>query len=163
MNQSKLGAVGSSDLQPVHQKHSWQLRLVGAIRRGLRSYGTDLFTCRIWCCMSGQIERIELNCWMPSWRWRIALWCWENPTHWNWVHDLSYREVISEINLAVVTQWMECRPANQRVPSLIPSQGICLGCRPGPQWGRRKRQPHTVIPLSLPLCLKINKIFKKKK
>ena len=35
--------------------------------------------------------------------------------------------------LAVVAQWIECRPANQRVTSSIFSQGTCLGCRPGPQ------------------------------
>ena len=48
-----------------------------------------------------------------------------------------------------------------------PSQGTCLGCRPGPQLGAHKRQPHTGVPL--PLFLppfptgKINKILKKKK
>ena len=35
--------------------------------------------------------------------------------------------------LAGVAQWTECGPANQRVTGSIPSQGICLGCRPGPQ------------------------------
>ena len=35
--------------------------------------------------------------------------------------------------LAGVAQWMECEPANQRVVGLNPSQGTCLGCRPGPQ------------------------------
>ncbi|KAF6078288.1 hypothetical protein HJG60_009149 [Phyllostomus discolor] len=29
--------------------------------------------------------------------------------------------------LAGVAQWVECRPVNQRVTSLIPSQGTCLG------------------------------------
>ena len=33
--------------------------------------------------------------------------------------------------LAGVTQWTECRPVNQRVMGLIPSQGTCLGCGPG--------------------------------
>ena len=32
--------------------------------------------------------------------------------------------------LAGVAQWIEQQPANQRVASLIPSQGTCLGCRP---------------------------------
>ena len=36
-------------------------------------------------------------------------------------------------HLAGVAQWTECRPANQRVTSLIASLGTCLGCRPGPQ------------------------------
>ena len=35
--------------------------------------------------------------------------------------------------LAGVVQWIEHRPVNQRVAGLIPSQGTCLGCRPGPQ------------------------------
>ena len=39
----------------------------------------------------------------------------------------------------------------QRVASSIPSQGTCLGGRPGPQWGPRERQPHTDV--SLPLFL----------
>ena len=50
---------------------------------------------------------------------------------------------------------------NQRVASLIPSQGTCLGCGPGPQQGAHERQPHIAISLplspSLPLSLKINK------
>ena len=32
-----------------------------------------------------------------------------------------------------LAQWIECRPANQRVTNSIPSQGTCLGCRLGPQ------------------------------
>ena len=35
--------------------------------------------------------------------------------------------------LAGVAQWIECQPMNQRVAGSIPSQGKCLGCRPGPQ------------------------------
>ena len=35
--------------------------------------------------------------------------------------------------LAGVAQWIECGPANQRVASSIPSEGTCLGCRPGPR------------------------------
>ena len=38
-------------------------------------------------------------------------------------------------NLAGVAQWIERWPANQRVAGSIPNQGICLGCRPGPQYG----------------------------
>ena len=38
-----------------------------------------------------------------------------------------------ESALAGVAQWIEQRPVNQRVISLIPSQGTCLGCGPGPQ------------------------------
>ena len=57
--------------------------------------------------------------------------------------------------LAGVAQWIERRPANQRVASSIPRQGTCLCCR------AHERQPH--IDVSLPLflppfpCLKINK------
>ena len=35
--------------------------------------------------------------------------------------------------LAGVAQWIERRPADQRVIGLIPSQDTCLGCGPGPQ------------------------------
>ena len=35
--------------------------------------------------------------------------------------------------LAGVAQWIEHWPANQSVTGSIPSQGTCLGCRPGPQ------------------------------
>ena len=44
-------------------------------------------------------------------------------------HVLKYKKFA----LAGVTQWTECRPANQRVAGLIPSQGTYLGCRPGSQ------------------------------
>ena len=39
----------------------------------------------------------------------------------------------TNLALAGVAQWIECRPGKQRVAGLIPSQGTCLGCRPGPQ------------------------------
>ena len=44
-----------------------------------------------------------------------------------------------------VAQWIECQPVNQMVASSIPSQGIGLGCRPGPQLGARERQPIDVF------------------
>ena len=47
------------------------------------------------------------------------------------------------------------RTVNQGVASSIPSQGTCLGCRPGPQWGPHERQSH--IDVSLPSPLSINK------
>ena len=34
--------------------------------------------------------------------------------------------------LAGVAHWIERGSTNQRVASSIPSQGICLGCGPGP-------------------------------
>ena len=35
--------------------------------------------------------------------------------------------------LAGVAQWIERGPVNQKVTGSIPTQGTCLGCRPGPQ------------------------------
>ena len=60
-----------------------------------------------------------------------------------------------------VTQWIEHRPANQRVAGSIPIQGTCLGCGPGPQEGALERH-HTLMSLSLSFSLpspfsKINK------
>ena len=52
--------------------------------------------------------------------------------------------------LAGVAQWTERWPMKQEVTGLIPSQGTCLGCGPGPQLGACKRQP---IDVSLPLFL----------
>ena len=37
------------------------------------------------------------------------------------------------LSLAGMAQWIEGRPTNQSVTCLIPSQGTCLGCGPGPQ------------------------------
>ena len=54
--------------------------------------------------------------------------------------------------LAGVAQWIECWPANERVTGLIPSQGTCLGCRPGSLLEARERQPHTDVSLP-PQCL----------
>ena len=63
--------------------------------------------------------------------------------------------------LAGVAQWIEHWPVKQKAAGSIPSEGTCLGCRPGPQWWVHERQPH--IDVSLPLflpptpSLKINK------
>ena len=51
--------------------------------------------------------------------------------------------------LAAVAQWTENWPAKQRVAGSIPSQGTCLGCRPGPQWAAHERQPHIDVSLAL--------------
>ena len=62
--------------------------------------------------------------------------------------------------LAGVAQWIEHWPANQKVAGSIPSQGTCLGCGPGPQWGTYERQQHIDVSLSPslpPLSLKVNK------
>ena len=72
-----------------------------------------------------------------------------------------------DVALVGVAQWIECGPANQKVAGSDPNQGTYLGCRPGPLWGIHERQPHIDVSLSLslspslPLSLKINKIFKK--
>ena len=79
------------------------------------------------------------------------------------MNNLSMKEVWEirvrkkKIILAAVDQWIECWLVNQRVASLIPSQGTCLGCWPGPkfraafQLGSYKTQSH--IDVSLPLFL----------
>ena len=61
--------------------------------------------------------------------------------------------------LAGVAPWIEHWPANQRVASLIPSQGTGLVCGPGPQLGACERQPHTDVslPFSHPFPLSKNK------
>ena len=62
--------------------------------------------------------------------------------------------------LAGVAQWIECWLANQKVASLIPSQGTCLGCGPGPQYGARKRQPY--MDVSLPFFILPSPLSKNK-
>ena len=44
-------------------------------------------------------------------------------------------------------------PVNQEIAGFIPSQGTCLGCRPGPQFGVCERQ---LIDVSLPLFLPLS-------
>ena len=44
------------------------------------------------------------------------------------------------IALAGVAQWIEHQPVNQGVARSIPSQGTCLGCRPGLWLGTCERQ-----------------------
>ena len=40
---------------------------------------------------------------------------------------------LCDVALAGVAQQTECRPTNRRDAGWIPSQGTCLGCKPGPQ------------------------------
>ena len=47
----------------------------------------------------------------------------------------SFDRKIMEAALAGVAQWIERWLVKQRVTSLIPSQGTCLGWGPGPQLG----------------------------
>ena len=57
-----------------------------------------------------------------------------------WIGWVSPTLKHSLVALAGVTQWTECRPANQRVAGPIPSQGTGLGCGPGPQLEACERQ-----------------------
>ena len=61
--------------------------------------------------------------------------------------------------LTGVAQWIERRPANQRVASLIPSQGHMPGLRTRSPVGALERQPHIDVSLFLPpfVSLKMNK------
>ena len=68
--------------------------------------------------------------------------------------------------LAGVAQWTECGPVNQKVAGSVPSQGTCLGRRPGqvPNWGHM-RGNHILIFLSLSISfsspLNMNKYINK--
>ena len=65
--------------------------------------------------------------------------------------------------MAGVAWWIECWPVNQKVASSNPSQGTCLGCRPGPQQGECERQPHldvSFLSVSLPPPLSKYKLIK---
>ena len=53
--------------------------------------------------------------------------------------------------LAGVAQWTVHWAAKPRVAGVIPSQGTCLVCGPGPQEGVHKGQQHTDV--SLPFFL----------
>ena len=57
--------------------------------------------------------------------------------------------------LAGVAQWIECWPENQRVASLIPSQGTCLSAGQVPSEGHVKGN-HTLFPLQ---CEWTNKCY----
>ena len=46
--------------------------------------------------------------------------------------------------LTSMAQWVGHHPANQKVAGLIPGQGTCLGCGPGPWIGVCERQPTDV-------------------
>ena len=59
---------------------------------------------------------------------------------------LSQKKLLA---LAGVAQWIERQPANQRVTGWIPSQGTCLGCRPGSWQGAHEKQPHIDVSLLL--------------
>ena len=54
-------------------------------------------------------------------------------TIWNTRKEIAFSQNNKGRYLAGVAQWIEHWPVNQRVLNSIPSQGTCLGCRPGPQ------------------------------
>ena len=103
--------------------------------------------------------------------WLVSLYVNEDITVQFWLDRAGFSSLVKRQNqdlpykswsaLDRVPQWIELRPVNQWVAGSIHSQGTCMGCRPGPQWGRgaRERQPHIGVSLSLSLllCLKINK------
>ena len=67
---------------------------------------------------------------------------------------LQYVETWSKRALAGVAQWIELRPANQRVAGLVPSQGACLGGGPGQvPSGEYVRDSHTLMFLSFSFFL----------
>ena len=77
-------------------------------------------------------------------------------------HASNFFQFKMRISLAGVAQWIGCRPANQRVTGLIPSQGTYLGCKPdSPVGGMQEATTHWCF--SFPSPLSKNKIFKKNK
>ena len=62
--------------------------------------------------------------------------------------------------LASVAQWIEHRPAKQKVASSIPGQGTCLGCRLRDKPSMFLSSINVSLPLFLsPFCSKSNKFF----
>ena len=80
----------------------------------------------------------------------------------HFILPFSYKLYVRSVSsaLAGVPQWIEGWPVNRRVVSLIPSQGTCLGCGPGPQQLIHVSLTHGCFSPSLspplPLSLKIN-------
>ena len=77
---------------------------------------------------------------------------------------VSFFKMLIVVVLTGVAQCVGRCATNGKVTGLVPCQGLCLGCRPGPQLRACKRQPIDVslahrcfsLSLSLPLSLKIN-------
>ena len=55
-------------------------------------------------------------------------------------HKIGACFKIVKLALTGVAQWVGRCPANQKVADSTPSQGMCLGCGPGPQLGACERQ-----------------------
>ena len=86
--------------------------------------------------------------WLPRWRKledgleEINVDGWRLDLEW-WTHNTMYRWYVIELYTCVlggVAQWIESQPFNQRITGLIPSQGTCLGFRPGLWLGVCERQ-----------------------
>ena len=65
--------------------------------------------------------------------------------------------------LVGVAQWIVCPTVNPEVAGLIPSQGTCLGCGPGPQFGAGEKLPliHRYFSPSLSVFLSFSRKIKK--
>ena len=72
------------------------------------------------------------------------------------------RQLKPQTALAGVAQWIEHWPMNQKVVGSSPSEGKCLGCRPGCHLGVCVRQHISCIDVSLPLILPPSPFSKKK-
>ena len=55
---------------------------------------------------------------------------------------ISWYKNTPNITMAGVAQWIEHRPTGQMGAGLIPTQGTCLGCRPGPRWDMQEATTH---------------------
>ena len=78
----------------------------------------------------------------------------------------SYIGIFKSSSNALIgaTEWVGHCPGKGKVEGSNPSQGTCLGCRPGPQWGCvRGILPLFYPPFPSSLKKKINKIFLKRK
>ena len=55
-------------------------------------------------------------------------------------NKIQFEDKFSTMIQAIGTQWIEYWPVDQKVASLGPRQGTCLGFRAGPQMGACERQ-----------------------
>ena len=100
------------------------------------------------------------NC-FNGYSFNLGTWKCSGDGQWWWVHnnvnvliaiELIHLKIV-QMALAGVAQWIECQSGNRRVAGLIPSQGTCLGCGPGPQLGACKKQLISLTSMFLSLSL----------
>ena len=60
----------------------------------------------------------------------LVVWVLEESTQCR-TAKLLCKHLHTQTALAAVAHWIECQPVNERVAGSIPTQGTCLGCRPG--------------------------------